>query len=327
MTKSLPIEWGEAQALLTEAERWGIVVHEKPDGDALGSGAALAGLGRKLGKRVLWGGADPFPAGYRFLPESDVYRLIANGHDLFRTVDLVVCLDTSNRDRSISAMEERPSGLPLLVIDHHRDNERFGDVNIVYPEASSTAELIWDLALQSGWPLGEAESLALYMGLVTDCGRFSFSSTTPFSHLMAADLLGRGLRPDEVNRLIYNNRSLAALHLWGRVFSRALAVADGKALVSWIGLDDFSETGATTDETEGLANELMSLQGVTFAALLTEQPPLTRISLRSCGPFAAGDLARRWSGGGHRQAAGCRLEMPLSEALQLVIREIEALYE
>lgn len=328
MIQSFPLDWTEAQALLRKAKRWAIVVHEKPDGDALGSGAALTSWGRRLGKSVCWGGADPFPAIYDFLHEKASYRRFSNALELFQPNTLIVCLDTSNQARSLAGMKERPREVPLLVIDHHRDNERYGDVNIVCPEASSTAELLWDLALKSDWEIDRDEALSLYTALTTDSGRFSFSSTTPYTHRMAAALLERGVEPQAANQIIYNNRSLAAFNLWGRTCARAVPLAGGQALLSWVEQLDFNETGAASEETEGLVNELMAVKNVSFAVLLTEERDLAHVhvSLRSSGGVAAGDLAARWGGGGHRQAAGCRLETSLKEAIAAVSREIEALH-
>lgn len=327
MKKGSLSDWSAARQLLEREERWSIVVHEKPDGDALGSGSALFQWGQRLGKTVTWGGADPFPGTYAFLPGAAAYRVFRSARELFELGGLIICLDTSNQARSLPEMGERPQTVQLLVIDHHRDNEIYGDVNIVAREASATAEILWDLAVTAGWPLGRDEALALYTGLVTDSGRFSFKATTAKTHLMAAHLLEAGLNPQEATRLIYHNRTAGSVRLWGRAFCRVRPLAGGKAILSWLERLDFSETGAGREETEGLVNELMMVRGVSFAALLTEEEDQVRISLRSNGPLAAGDLARRWDGGGHRQAAGCRMKRPLEEAIDIVSREIEVLHE
>ena len=327
MKKGSPFDWSAARQLLEREQQWSIVVHEKPDGDALGSGSALFRWGQRLGKTVTWGGADPFPETYAFLPGADVYRVFLSARELFELGGLIICLDTSNQARSLPEMGERPQGIQLLVIDHHRDNEMYGDVNIVAREASATAEILWDLAVTSGWPLGRDEALALYTGLVTDSGRFSFKATTAKTHLMAAHLLETGLNPQEATRLIYHTRPSGSVRLWGRAFCRVRLLAGGQAILSWLERLDFSETGAGREETEGLVNELMMVRGVSFAVLLTEEEDQVRISLRSNGPVAAGDLACRWDGGGHRQAAGCRMKRPLEETIDIVSREIEALHE
>jgi phosphoesterase RecJ-like protein len=317
---------GAVKALL-DAPEWLILVHEKPDGDAAGSGAALYGAGIKLGKKVTWGGKDPFPSLYSFIKCGAEYQTF---REIPRTVTddvLVVCLDTSNVERSVPGVVSEGKKISVLNIDHHVDNSRYGTMNLVDSSAAATAELVWALITEMGITMGSEEVLALYTGIVTDTGRFAFKATTAGTHRIVASLLEMGLDPQEADGKIFHNRTLKAFHLWGRAFSRVEGFAGGRAVLSWLCGRDFLETGATPEETEGLVNELLTLHQVGFAALITESESQVRVSLRSNGNVSAGQMARSFGGGGHEQAAGFRYDGVLEDVLALVRHEIEQRYD
>lgn len=325
---AITVDFKGASKALMEAPEWLILVHEKPDGDAVGSGAALYLAGKKLGKKVTWGGRDPFPGLYSFIKGSGDYCPFeeipqsAFGHAL------VICLDTSNVERSVpGVVSSGERTFSVLNIDHHVDNTRFGTMNLVDPYAAATSELVWSLICEMGVPTGPDEILALYTGIVTDTGRFAFRSTTSGTHRVVASLLEAGLDPQEADTKIFHNRSLTTFHLWGRAFSRVEALAGGRAVFSWLAEEDFSETGATPEETEGLVNELLTLHRVEFAALVTESGSQIRVSLRSNGGISAGQMARSFGGGGHEQAAGFRHDGSLEQTLTLVRQEIVQRYD
>lgn len=313
---------GVSNALL-EAPEWLILVHEKPDGDAVGSGAALYQAGKKMGKRVTWGGRDPFPCLYSFIEGSEEYRVFAEIPPTIRENLLVICLDTSNVERSVPGVGSEAGAFSVLNIDHHVDNTRYGTINFVDAGAAATAELVWLLMKEMRLAVDPDEALALYTGLVTDTGHFSFRGTTPRTHRIVASLLEVGIDPQEADSRIFHNRSKEAFHLWGKAFSRVEVFADEGSVLSWLTLRDFQETGATPAETEGLVNELLTLRRVGFAALVTESETEIRVSLRSNGSVSAGKMARSFGGGGHEQAAGFRYVGSLAQALTLVRDEIE----
>ncbi len=313
---------------LIEADEWLILVHEKPDGDALGSGSALYQAGLRMGKSVSWGGRDPFPEIYSFLEGSKNYKSFQQIPVFCAGANpLIICLDTSNIERSVPGLQKRQVSPPVLNVDHHVDNGLYGTMNLVDPSASATAELIWHLLEAMECKYGQAEALALYTGLVTDTGRFAFRATTSRTHCIAATLLDKGLDPQEADRKIFHNRSLQAFHLWGKAFSRAELIPGTSAVVSWLSTEDFCETNALPEETEGLVNELLTLREVEFAILLTESETQIRVSLRSDGRLSAGDMARSFGGGGHEQAAGFRFAGTLGQALKSVQDKIRAGYD
>ncbi len=310
---------------LGAARNWVILIHERPDGDAVGCGGAMARRADILGKKWTWHGPDPLPETYRFIYGTEQYRQVASlPLSEYGSDTVLVVLDTSSADRTVP-LEGGGNSLPKVInIDHHGDNDHFGDWNLVCPEAPATAEPLWNLYEYARWEPDIMEAEALYVALVTDAGHFRFEGTTGRTLRIAAELVDRGVRPNELYSLLYENRSIQGLHLWGRAFSRAESLAGGKACFTFIEKTDFVETGAEKDETEHLVNELLALEGVRIAVLLVEEESdLVRVSIRTKDPCNARELARVFGGGGHIRAAGCRIAGNVKEAVDAVRRELE----
>lgn len=312
---------------LLEADSWVILAHERPDGDTIGCGSALARRADILGKSWSWFGPDEVPEAYRFLHGTERYRSreSLSGTDIEGNTAILV-LDTSSLDRTVSLGETRQKAV-VLNIDHHGDNGLFGDVNLVSSEAPAVAELLWDIYEHAGWTpdVGEAESL--YVALVTDTGHFRFEGTSQKTLEIASKLVKQGVEPQKMFSLLYENRSLSGLQLWGRGFLRAETFSDGEACITWLSQEDFSETKATREDTEHLVNELLHLKGVRLAFLLVEEDDQIRVSVRTKPPHNARDLACIWGGGGHIRAAGCKIEGNLAAALESIKRKVEESHE
>ncbi len=310
-------------SVLSGASRWILLSHTKPDGDTLGCGSALASLARTLGKDAVWGGPDPVPEGYMFLAgtENFVPGLTLRALSLDRQ-SAVVALDTSTVARSVPDLGDIPADVPLLNIDHHHDNEGFGTIQWVDPVSSSVGEMCWMLFRSWGIPIPAEAADALYTAIVTDCGSFAFSCTTPRTHQAASHLLSLGVAPERIDQLIRCSRSMGGLRLRGRALERVQPVGSFAA-VTWIGKTDFQDTDSNPSETEFLVNELLTVRSVSFAVLFVEEDDCVRASLRSRGALSASEVAHAFGGGGHPQAAGCRLPLPMTEA----VRSLTALLE
>jgi phosphoesterase RecJ-like protein len=303
-----------ARILLTEP-KWLILSHVKPDGDTLGCGSALTCAGEKLGKDVRWGGADPLPQLYSFLPRAGQYRASGCQPDDGRCV---ITVDVSTRDRGVPGMA------PRIAVDHHRDNEGFAsEINWVVPEAAAVGELIYEILLAMNCPLDKEIATALYVSLTTDCGGFSFSNTTYNTIRVAAELVKAGAVPFEIDEKLHYNDSPAKINLWGRCLSRAKKIGSRCAL-SWLTRDDFRETGADESDTEGLVNMLTHMSGTNMTVLVSEVKDCLRCSVRARGSASAQELAARHGGGGHQYAAGCKLYMPLKDGLALLEEELKS---
>ena len=309
----------EAVATLRKSPQWILLSHEQPDGDTLGCGSAFYSRAIRLGKAARWMGPDPIPASYAFLPGSDRYETVG---ELLSVPEgsLLVFIDTTNPGRTLSI--PGISALNSINIDHHGDNSRFATVNIVDPSAGAAAELSWEIFDRLGPALSLDEATALYVGLVTDTGRFAYSCTTPRSHRVASDLLERGIHPELMDQLLYCNWTPQALKLRGRAFSRLDYDTGLGTAISWLCKADFEETGADFSETEGLSSDLLRIRDSQFSALLVENNSSVRVSLRSRGTMSAAEIAHRHGGGGHPNAAGMRLPLPLERAVEIIKEEL-----
>lgn len=317
-------EMNEIIDVLDRAVKWLVLSHEKPDGDTTGCAAAVARLGIRLSKEVTLGGPDPCHEQYEFLLDGMNFRILREIPAGFIVGDsAIICLDTSTADRAVHGVIEASSSCPVINIDHHPDNERFGTVNWIDATASATGEMITEMLSSSPWGVDKQEAEALYVAIVTDNGDFRFPSATVRSHECAISLMESGAVPSRLAAILEASLSSEVLRLWGRALSRTELFAGGRAAVYWLGLDDFEANGVTRGDTNGLVNFLLKIKGVRLAALCSETDDGVRVNLRTRPPFSARDVAVVFGGGGHELASGCTIKAPMSEALALLRLEME----
>jgi bifunctional oligoribonuclease and PAP phosphatase NrnA len=318
----------EVLAELRGGEKFLLTTHENPDGDALGSLVAMNEILRALGKdTAMFMSAEelPLPYEYRDLPLGGMLHALPEDADE-RTI---VFLDCGNIDRMPVSFLRRDDA-HIVNIDHHHDNTRFGTANLVVDGASSTAEIIWDLNKDLGVELTQEIAEALYVGLVTDTGKFQYENTTVASHMMAADLLAHGVEVHEIFRRLYENVPFAKLELLARVLSRVERVDGGRLTISYILRSDYEETGADENFSEGIVDHIRALEGTVVAALVREQlkdgrEGVQKVSLRaSADEVDVSVIARQQGGGGHRQAAGFSTTLSRPELVEFLRAEIAA---
>jgi phosphoesterase RecJ-like protein len=305
-----------------------VTTHENPDGDALGSLLALHLALGALGKDsvMVLEGAAPLPAEYSFLelPARGLLRTRPPGH----AARVVVAVDCAQASRV--ADETLLEGVLLLVnIDHHHDNTRFGDVNVVCAGASSTGEVLSDVFTLLGIDLTAEIAEALYVALVTDTGRFQYSNTTPKALRLAADLVEAGVDVQKVFQGVYETIQFAKLKLLARALERAAVHEGGDVVVSYLLRTDFDEVGAEEPYSEGIIDSLRAVEGAKVSALIREPPrdggPARKVSLRtSVDEIDVSAIARKSDGGGHRQAAGFSSDRSVAEITDFIVREFVA---
>jgi bifunctional oligoribonuclease and PAP phosphatase NrnA len=294
-----------AEVLAAPGARVTVVSHRNPDGDALGSMLALHRALVAAGQDSVMCHPDPEPVvedlAFMFGPGEEVgHGLPADAADR-----ILVAVDCASALRLWP--DERPphEGVRLLVnIDHHHDNTRFGHLNLVEPAASSSAEVVVHVLEAAGWGIDERTALPLYVGLLTDTGRFCYSNTGVEAHRIAARLLLAGVDPSDVAQRLYERQPVERQRLLGLALSRMRPLADGRMLAAVLGPDDFRD--AHGDDTEGIVEVMRATRGVSAAALVRElRPGAYRVSLRSADPrLDVSAIARVDGGGGHRAAAG-----------------------
>ena len=322
-----PTASARADALdaLREGERFVLVTHENPDGDALGSLVAMEGVMRALGKDSLTfigPGEFPLPYEYAFFQFDDLVTDVPS--DVGERT--IVFLDCGNFDRNAVEI----GGAPILNLDHHHDNTHFGTINHVVPGASCTAEIVWDLMRGLDVALTQRIAEALYVGLVTDTGRFMYENTGPVAHVMAADLIEAGVDVHEIYRRLYEGVPEPKLTLLTRALSRVQRFDGGRLTLAHLARADFAETGAEESYTEGIIDHLRAVQGTKVAALARELTGAdcagrSKVSLRATdGAVDVSLIARAQNGGGHRQAAGFATTMAHDELVAFLRQEVAA---
>ena len=244
----------------------------------------------------------------------------------------MLAVDCANDSRLGAAAETLLSAPLVIDIDHHHDNTRFGQINCVVADASSTGEIMRDLLGEIGVPLTAEIAEPLYVAIVTDTGRFMYSNTTPKSHRVAAELLEAGVDAQRVFRAVYESIQFAKLKLLARALERAQLYDGGRIVVSWLRAADFAEVGAEEPFSEGIIDSLRAVEGSELAALIREPPrsrpdgPRHRISLRSnVDGLDVSAIARAsGKGGGHVRAAGFSSEESMEEITDFIRREYAA---
>ena len=310
-----------AEAIRTH-DRFLLTTHENPDGDALGSLLAAKLTLDALGKDsvMVLSGQAPLPAEYTFMGLDSLLRTMPDDVE-DRVLFALDCANESRLGQGQDALERAPL---VLNVDHHHDNSRFGGVNAVAAEASSTGEIVRDLVDLLGVELTPELAEAIYIALVTDTGRFQYANTTPKALRLAAELVEAGADVHRVFQSIYESVQLAKLKLLARALERAEVYEGGGIVVSYLLKTDFAEVGAAEPYSEGIIDFLRAVEGAEMAALIREPPapgrPARRISLRSSSDeldvsaiaHASGD------GGGHRQAAGFSSELEIPEIVEFI---------
>jgi phosphoesterase RecJ-like protein len=306
---------------LRSNDRFLVVTHENPDGDALGSLLATTLALRQLGKDVemFMPLSTSVSQEYQFMHLDGLLRELPE--DVGERVLLAV--DCAKADRIGPDLSPVERAKFVVDIDHHHDNTRFGSVNLIVSDASSTGEVLRDVFAELGVTITPEIAEPLYIALVTDTGRFQYTNTTPKSLRLAAELVEAGADVHEVFQQVYESVEFAKLKLLARALDRACVLEGGRIVVSHLVRTDFADVGAVEAYSEGIIDYLRAVEGSELAVLIREPPrddgPMRRISLRaSVDELDVSAIARLFGGGGHRQAAGFSSEKPIDEIIELV---------
>ena len=308
-------------------DRFVVTTHENPDGDALGSILGMSLALEQLGKDAVMflSGNVPLPHEYGFMELDRIRRMPPeDGADR-----VVLALDCAN-ERRLGPDPGLLEAAPLVVdIDHHHDNSRFGDVNLVVADASSTGEILRDVFAALGVRLTPEIAEALYIAVVTDTGRFQYANTTPRALRLAAELVEAGANVHRVFQDVYENIAFAKIKLLARALDKARVVEGGRIIVSDLERSDFHAAGAEEPFAEGIIDFLRAVEGTELVALIREPPtlngPTRRVSLRTRAEgIDVSAIARKSGGGGHRQAAGFSSEASVEEITDFIRHEFLA---
>jgi phosphoesterase RecJ-like protein len=312
---------------IREHDHFLLTTHENPDGDALGSILATKLALEQLGKDVVMylAGSVPLPKEYSFMQLGELRRRLP---DDWRE-RVLLALDCANERRLGPDPSLLTDARLVIDLDHHHDNSRFGNLNVVEPNASSTGEILRDLFGELDVELTPEIAEGLYIALVTDTGRFQYANTTPKAHRLAAELVEAGADVHRVFQSVYENVAFAKLKLVARALERAKVYEGGRLVVSNLARSDFADAGADEPFAEGIIDYLRGVEGAELAALIREPPtedgPTRRVSLRtSHEDLDVSAIARKSGGGGHRMAAGFSSEASVGEITEFIRSEFLA---
>jgi phosphoesterase RecJ-like protein len=289
--------------VLRSADSIGVVGHVGPDGDALGSMVGLARSARLAGKRAVASFDEPFvvPEEMSFLDQS----MLVPPKDFPRDLDVAVVVDTSVRSRVGSLAVAMEQADLLAVVDHHISDGTWGDVVAIDTTAGATTELIHELLNILGWPIDKDVATALYTGLVTDTGRFQYSSTSARTHDIASDLLKRGVETDAIGQKLFEEAAFGYYEVASKVLGRSILDEDHAFVWSIMEPTDLESAGIESHETDGLIDLVRMARGTEVACLLKRRKAgVIKGSLRSRGSVDVAAIARSFDGGGHHNAAG-----------------------
>jgi phosphoesterase RecJ-like protein len=303
----------ELVAALRSARRVALFTHLNPDGDGLGSEAALASALRALGKDVAVLNGDPTPRQYAFLGLERYAAPEAYAADVAVSLD---CPVLSRLGKGAERFQDAPK---RLVIDHHVAKEPFGDIVWIEEKAAATGEMMEALLGALGAEISPECATAMYAAVVNDTGCFRHSNTDQRIFELAARLLRAGAESVKVNRQLLDTKPLAAIQLWSRVLGRLRMLAGGRGAMVSVSQADLDAVRATWEETDGLAETLRSIEGVEASAMLRDEGPgRVKVSMRSKSSVDVNAVAMRFGGGGHAKAAGATLSLSLPEAEKAV---------
>ena len=323
-------EWNQVCALILAARRVVLTTHAGPDGDGIGSMVGLSIALRALGKTVAMVCADPVPPDLAFVPHADEIQVLPQLDALPFAPDLIIVCDSASLERLGAVYVESQTcfaALPILNLDHHQTNTRFGQANLVDTTAAATAEIAHELLERLHVEPTPEVATALMVGLVTDTLGFRTDSVTPRTLALAARLLQHGAPLEEISFRVFHATRYEKLKLWGYGLSNLQRSEDGR--IAWTALprEVRMEIGAKETDLMGLASLIAGIAGADIVILAWDKrkdPLRTGISLRSRTVNVAA-IAQTLGGGGHAGAAGALLvDTPLSEGLRRAVEAAKA---
>ncbi len=315
-------------AYIDRADRVLILTHINPDGDAIGSLLSVWHALRAIGKQALPLASSPLPGYAKWLAGAEQIQVYEPGM-VFPDVDLVVMVDTATLMRIGRIYDEHAQtiiNLPIVIVDHHITNDAAGTVNLITPDAASTCELLYDLFHSMGIAITPAMATCLLMGVTTDTQSFQTSATTAESLRVAADLLELGADQNRIVHEVYYALPASSAEL----IAQALIEMRRDGPIAWtrVTLAMMRAAGADDEAVDEVVRMMQRIAGVQALVVFKErQGGTTKISLRSNQPINVANLAMRWGGGGHAQAAGATLLMSPEQAEHEVLPQLRLLVQ
>jgi bifunctional oligoribonuclease and PAP phosphatase NrnA len=312
--------WDNLKNCIERHESFCISSHLSLDGDCVGSQVAFYWYLRSLGKTAVVYNKDPLPAKFSFLHGVDCIGTAVPA----APYDALVVLDCSNPSRLGWDLRNALKDLPIINIDHHRDNTNFGTVNIVDGKASATGQILYRFFTENKIDFPPHVSDALYAAILTDTGGFRFPNTNASVLAICADLAARGANPSSIYENIYASHSLPGLMLHARIWSTLRYHCGGRVSTMELPYSLVQELGAVSSDSEGMSDCTIMAGDVEVGMLIKHNEKESHFSLRSKGRIDVGKIAQKiQGGGGHSSAAGCTIKQPFAPALAQMLGIIQ----
>jgi phosphoesterase RecJ-like protein len=312
----------EIIAVVNQHQRFVILSHIRPDGDAIGSTIALGSTLESMGKDVTYINEDGVPESLVFLPGSD--RVKQPTKEVL-DIEVAIAVDCANKLRlGENALKMAANAKLWINIDHHKSNPGYGDLNYIDANSPATGQILYQMITEQGLTLTDEARDSIYVAVSTDTGSFQYSGTTAATYEMAADLVKRGLETGKINEQIYDSFPYRRVALT-RELLNTLEISPSGEIADWQLLKKVKhDHDLQPDDSEGLIDMIRSIQGVNVALFFEElMDDSIRVSIRSkIGSIDACEIAQIFGGGGHAKAAGIRMPGPISEARRTVISEV-----
>lgn len=322
------------QTYINKGEKFVIVTHFSPDGDAIGSSLGLFHYLSVLGKdSVNVVVPNDFPNFLKWMPGAENIVIYehheAYAQRLMREAEVIFCVDFNELKRigPMASMIESADAR-IVMIDHHLNPAGFARLTLSYPDMSSTSEMVFRLicALKSFDDINTDAAACIYTGMMTDTGAFTFNSNNPDLYLIVMELLKKGINKDLIYKQVYQVYSAYRMRLQGYLLHEKMTLYhEQKAALLTVSLDELNRFHYVPGDTEGFVNLPLSIEGVEFAVFIREDKEQVKISLRSVGNFPCNRFAAEYfNGGGHKNASGGELSGTLSEAIAVFEQGLEA---
>ncbi len=298
-----------------------VTTHHNPDADAISSVLAVGLFLKSKGKQVYMLNEDACPDWLKFLPATSILKKASEVARL--DYDAAIVLDCGDLKRIGGVRRFIKEDKPLVNIDHHMTNERFGSVNVVRPKASSVCEIIFDLFKEARHPLNRNLALLLYSGIMTDTGSFRYDNTSALCHKMIGELMSYKISAARMYKHLYTGIPVVDMKLFTDVIHKARLLYDNKVYCVTLPKKIESRFSKSFDLREKMFTFLRSVEGIEVIVILTElNPKETQVNLRSQGDFDVASLSQQFDGGGHRKAAGCKIYEPLALAEKTICQAL-----
>lgn len=313
----------EIGLLIESAKKLLVVSHVNPDGDALGTQLAFAAYLKSLGKEVTLVREEAIPERYQFLPGIEQIRPIADIKNSL-DIDTVIALECPKLSRAGDIISSLSDDIKIINIDHHQDNDNYGQVKWIDKDASSVGEMVYELFESFRYQIDEETAVQLFTAILTDTGRFRYESTSGRTMEIAGKLIEAGANPRDICDKVFYNLQPATIKLIGNVLSNAEFIDNNRTCLLSLTNEILESEEYSEAETEGIAEYSLYGKGVTLGVTFKERNKgTTRISLRSRGNPNVAELAAEFGGGGHICAAGCSIDKPMTEAKKEFLQKLK----